>query len=396
MSELNKPAWPQTPDGTTDWETVFEDPQGGLIPLISKAQSRQALRECARVVIQQLFTRKGDADDVARFTEQLDEALSDIDDEEDLGTVLASVILLLRNIKDERTEKARLYVARKKARERARERRAEKEYKAKRTASVMAFILRITDPKVAIALFVLLTALTGGIYYVTGMFAPPPPPPVAATGEAGAPNGTSQDVQSGQNAQPADAQGQSPSATAKADGQQASSQASNTKPGGAKALPARPVLPRIIVLRPFSWPSFGGSTRRTLTYYATLIYPTDAPKATATICRRYPQVVDAIYRSFNAVVPDGNVNEKSLAEIAMVAVKAINDEVGGLYVAKTELIRYGNPRFRTSNRHTCRLIRRPIPPIPKKADGTEKTAAKPADAPRAPSALPADTSGSRG
>lgn len=396
MSEHSKPAWPKTPDGTTDWETVFEDTQTGLIPIISGAQSRQALRQCTHVVIQQLFTRKGDAEDVAKFTAQLDDILSTISDAEELGATITSVMALLRRIKDERIEKARLYVAQKNARQRTQERRAQKEYKAKRTASLMSFLLRVSQPKIAIGLFAVLLALTGGTYFAVGLFETPPaqngerdaakvanPPGASADGQSpssvqnAAPgDGTPSDGASGDGASGDGASGDGKGqASGNADAVASGGQQSGTKttttgaptaPGGAKALPVRPTLPRIIVLRPFSWPPFNTSARQNTTYYATLIHPSKDSKATATICRRYPQVVDAVYQAFNAAAIAGaKIDEKTLAKIATLATKTINSEVGVPYVESTELIRYGDPRFRTSNRHTCRLIRRPIPPIPR-------------------------------
>ncbi|TCS64007.1 hypothetical protein EDD55_10244 [Varunaivibrio sulfuroxidans] len=394
MSEHSKPAWPKTPDGTTDWDVVFEDPKTGLIPIISEAQSRQALRQCTCVVIQQLFTRKDDADDVAKFTAQLDDILAGVNDAEELNATIASVMALLRRIKEERLEKARLYVAQKNARQRAQERRAQKEYKAQRTATLMSFLLRISQPKIAIGLFAILIALAGGIYFAVGLFETPPTPdqsPVAsgsaatsaddrrqaagqdggqtATGAAKTPptDGTANDgtaQASGQN-------GPGATQTQPATPGQAATDAPLANvppaPGGAKALPAKPTLPRIIVLRPFSWPPFdAAAVRQTTTYYAALIYPIKNSTATSAICRRYPQVVDAVYLAFNALATgEDKIDGAALAKISAMATTTINTEVGAPYVAKTELIRYGDPQFRTSNRHKCRLIRRPIPPVPK-------------------------------
>ena len=57
MGETNKPAFPQTPDGVTDWEKVFEDPDQGLVAAIRTAQTSDNLRACMMIVIRQLFTR---------------------------------------------------------------------------------------------------------------------------------------------------------------------------------------------------------------------------------------------------------------------------------------------------------------------------------------------------
>ena len=73
MTEVKKPAFPQTAEGVTDWEKVFEDPEHGLVTLIQDAQSQEALRACTLIVIQQLFTRKNDQLEIARLKNQLDE-----------------------------------------------------------------------------------------------------------------------------------------------------------------------------------------------------------------------------------------------------------------------------------------------------------------------------------
>jgi hypothetical protein len=73
MSEQAKDGWPKTSDGTTDWEAVFEAPESGLIPLIAQANSPQALRECAIVTIQMLFSRDNDAENVTHLTSELNE-----------------------------------------------------------------------------------------------------------------------------------------------------------------------------------------------------------------------------------------------------------------------------------------------------------------------------------
>ena len=76
MAETNKPAFPQTPDGVTDWEKVFEDPDQGLISVIRTAQTSENLRACMMIVIRQLFTRDDDELQVAQLTRQLDDLLA--------------------------------------------------------------------------------------------------------------------------------------------------------------------------------------------------------------------------------------------------------------------------------------------------------------------------------
>ena len=76
MGDTTKPAFPQTPDGVTDWEKVFEDPDQGLVSVIRTAQTADNLRACMMIVIRQLFTRDDDALQVAQLTRQLDDLLA--------------------------------------------------------------------------------------------------------------------------------------------------------------------------------------------------------------------------------------------------------------------------------------------------------------------------------
>lgn len=112
MSENPKAAWPKTPDGTIDWEVVFEDPETGLVPLMMRARTPETLRATAEVIIQKLFTRRNDEDARTNLMFLLDEIIG-------AGGTLeeqtAEVAVLLRSVKTERIEKARIYVERKRA-----------------------------------------------------------------------------------------------------------------------------------------------------------------------------------------------------------------------------------------------------------------------------------------
>ncbi|MEK9722556.1 MAG: hypothetical protein VW405_03600 [Rhodospirillaceae bacterium] len=100
MSETAKPAWPKLPNGTTNWETVFEDPVSNLIPVIAQAQTATALRQCTMLVIEQLHTRKSDPEIVARFVAKLDAILPDTAPAQTVPKVRDAITGLLRRIKD--------------------------------------------------------------------------------------------------------------------------------------------------------------------------------------------------------------------------------------------------------------------------------------------------------
>lgn len=112
MSDNPKAAWPKTPDGTIDWEVVFEDPNTGLIPLVERVRSSEALHSSGEVIFSKLFTRKNDAEARAQMIFRLDEVIAAGGSVEDMT---AQVVGLMREVKDERIEKARVYVERKRA-----------------------------------------------------------------------------------------------------------------------------------------------------------------------------------------------------------------------------------------------------------------------------------------
>jgi len=115
MQSSEAPTWPKRPDGTTDWEMVFEASDSGLISLISAAHSAKALRECTIVVIQQLHTRKNDPEEVARFVGELNALVPDSLPAAALPRVTQALVSILRKIKDDRIARAEAYVAAKAA-----------------------------------------------------------------------------------------------------------------------------------------------------------------------------------------------------------------------------------------------------------------------------------------
>ena len=130
MNTTAQKSWPKTADGTTDCEAVFEDPDGGLVQLVTRAQTLDALNECASVVIRSLFTRKGDEAEVVRFMKLLDFAITKGRKTDDAPQTRTSVEFLLRRIKQERIDKATAYIAQKNSKQ-AIERRAVRSSKNK-------------------------------------------------------------------------------------------------------------------------------------------------------------------------------------------------------------------------------------------------------------------------
>ena len=87
------------------WEAAFEDKTAGFIALIARAQTPDALRGSAAVVIRKLFARKDDRPNIAKYTAELNGIVPEDASPADLDALRDGVIALLRRIKEERKQK---------------------------------------------------------------------------------------------------------------------------------------------------------------------------------------------------------------------------------------------------------------------------------------------------
>ncbi len=107
---------PLAPDGTTDWEAVFEDGKTGLILLIGQAQSTETLKACTIVALGKLLVRKNDQAVIERLTLELDRIIADGGEgAAGLEAAKDAITTLLRRIKEGRRQKTATYVAIKRA-----------------------------------------------------------------------------------------------------------------------------------------------------------------------------------------------------------------------------------------------------------------------------------------
>ena len=137
MSEPEKRTWPKTPDGVTDWEAVFEDPETGLIPLIAMARSPAALRKSTIVVVERLFVRKDDPAEIENFMAELTRLMPDDMAMEGLPRIAETVTAILRQIKEDRKQKAAEFIeAEKRAQGGDRRKRVNKKKRAPRKGSL--------------------------------------------------------------------------------------------------------------------------------------------------------------------------------------------------------------------------------------------------------------------
>ncbi len=117
----DKKLWPKLPDGTIDWEVVFEHPENGLVRLIEDASKSQTLIDCAATIIQSLFSRDGDEDVRAKYTQALAKVTSS--GTTDVAIVGAQIQDILRGIKGNRVKAAAEWSAHKKQQSDERRRR---------------------------------------------------------------------------------------------------------------------------------------------------------------------------------------------------------------------------------------------------------------------------------
>jgi len=99
-----------------DWEAFFEDPETGVIALITSARTARALRESALVVVKQLYNRKDDPPEVERFAAELQALVPDDTPDERLPQLIDAVTAILRQVEAERIRKAEQHSREKSAR----------------------------------------------------------------------------------------------------------------------------------------------------------------------------------------------------------------------------------------------------------------------------------------
>ncbi len=106
MSIPDKAAWPKTPEGTTDWEVLFEHPNTGLVGLVSATEDPEQLKELAVTIIRTVFNRKRDKPIIAKVDAFLDKLIPPDADEDGFPTMKAGVKQMLRKVKEDRIKKA--------------------------------------------------------------------------------------------------------------------------------------------------------------------------------------------------------------------------------------------------------------------------------------------------
>ncbi|HEY9080073.1 hypothetical protein [Magnetovibrio sp.] len=330
MAEMNanmgKAAWPKTPDGTTDWEVVFEDPQSGFVQLIAQSPSAETLRLTTTVVIDKLFTRRGDETEVTRLKNQLESILAE---PVDIAAKQKGVSGLLRQIKDARIEKARVYVERKRAGA-AIDRRAGLLWK-------IDFLLK---PKVLLPVGITFILLLSGIVYalLQSTIGPSRPAQLAQAPAA---------VSEPETAPTPEPQAPKPEEPAKVQDAQPDTVAPSQP--APEVVPEEPG-PIHIWLKTMRWPLTSHSTKDRPQYYAVILTVEDWDTKVA-VCRRVANVMDKLYQGFNRVLPqDRNATDTELGEFERIAPNILNQIFKMDLIKSVDILRYGEAGFNVANR----------------------------------------------
>ena len=330
MTIAGKADWPQTPDGTTDWEFVFEDSQQGFIQLVMQSPNTEILRQTTTVVIEKLFTRRHDADEVARLKTQLTVILSDT---KDLGVQQQGVTDLLRTIKDTRIEKARIYVERKKA-----------GATIDRRSGWLWKIDILLRPKVLIPVSLLFVmVMTAAVYGLLNITVGPsrpkviiaePEPPVVADNIVQAPKDAAEpkpDEKKPVKPEPA------PEPQPQAEPELTPEPKANAQ--------QKPVS---IWLKTMRWPLSPISASERPQYFAVILYVPDWDTKVG-VCRRVSSVMDKLYQAFNHVLPQNRrVTDGEISDLTQVIPSAVNQIFGGKVITNAEVHRYGAPGYRAA------------------------------------------------
>ena len=285
MGDTTKPAFPQTPDGVTDWEKVFEDPDQGLVSVIRTAQTADNLRACMMIVIRQLFTRDDDALQVAQLTRQLDDLLA-----QSAGAVPSdAAIAMLRQIKTQRQDLAQAYLADKRKKKRRKNRRGA----AGSASAKNAVYLLFKNPKYFIGLGLVLTVLLAGVITV-----------LVIGGREGPSTGNDTAPVAKADAESKDAPKAKPS-------QQDMPLPEFTQPRQAATL-----TPVAIVLRHVTLPRSLGKWKRGPTHVMPFIFVKDEGDV-STVCRQFPYILSTLNVELSKAFQDIEVfDEQVLAGVA--------------------------------------------------------------------------------
>jgi hypothetical protein len=318
--------FPKNPDGTIDWEIVFEAPDTGFLVLVQQAKSLDGLSACTRVIIDQLFTRKNDEPERARLYQELDGLLARA---EGVDTARASIVRLLRAIKQERLLKAAAYSANRRQRKFKRKGGAEE----RRDDEVLRQMFSVKKPLVLaiVGLWILASAVIAvGLFLMDG-------DDVDTVADNTPPSATASQPTPVTEAPPLPPAEPAP----------VPKKPAQTKPPAAQK-PVKPVpdYPKVIHMRPMFYAVGTSRMQKSYTYYQAALV-VEIKEAYSTVCTRLPSVRDVINTALSQAHPkQGLATGRELAAAGAWAKSRFTDKFGAGVVARVDFVADGDSNFK--------------------------------------------------
>lgn len=312
MADHSKASWPKTPDGTTDWEAVFEDPHIGFVTLMKRGQTPDAVEKTAAVILKKLFSRRNDLDLCKQHIHRLETTISTHKD--NLPAIYQDIAVQLREVKIDRIQLARAFVERKAAGA-AIDRRSGMFWKAGGL-----FQLKVLLPVGA----VLMSAI-GAIFYLM-MGSPSPEPNTHA-----------------------DKFGQSTGSAAATYQRPSSLEPTGTTDPTEIPPPIQPAKVEVW-LKVIKWPLLPTGSRFTPKYYSVTLFVKDTDTARS-VCGRVPSISDRIIVAFSNGLPqdrDARIDEVTNTEDQLKPL--LNNMFGENYIDHAKLATYGTANFKAATR----------------------------------------------
>ncbi len=306
-------ARPKNTDGTVDWETIFEAPGTGLVPLVAQAKSLEGLRNCASVIINQLFTRKNDETERERQHKVLASLVAAAESDDGLEAVRDNVVRMLRSIKQERLLKAAAYVANKDKRKFKRKTGGDE----RRDDEVLRQMFAVNKPLMMIAggATVLVALIIGAALFIGGESSPAPKP--------------------------------EPTPVAKAVQPEPKDVAPVSEPvEPAKPVEASPEYPKTVYFRPMFRTVSTTRMQKSYAYYQASVV-VDNATAYSRVCTRIPALKDAFNMALAHALPArGMASGQDLAKASTWAHQQLAKKIGTGVVKRVDFLIDGNNDFR--------------------------------------------------
>jgi hypothetical protein len=102
--------WPKIADDTIDWETLFEDEKTGMIAVVSASENPELLKQQAQAICQTVFNRRRDKSSIKNVNAFLNRVIPEDAQEENLPAMQASVVNMLRKLKEDRLKRAAAFL----------------------------------------------------------------------------------------------------------------------------------------------------------------------------------------------------------------------------------------------------------------------------------------------